>query len=66
MATYLENLTTAREVLAAKLATVAGNRNYNVDGQQVDTGELFKRIELLDKAIAAAGGAFEVIDQGVT
>ena len=66
MATYLENLQTARDVLAAKLATVAGTRNYNIDGQQVDTGELFKRIELLDNAIAAAQGAFEIIDQGVT
>lgn len=66
MATYLENLTTAREALAAKLALVAGTRNYNIDGQQVDTGELFKRIEILDNAIAAAQGTFEIVDQAIT
>lgn len=66
MATYFENLITAREVLAAKLAVVAGTRNYNIDGQQVDTGELFKRLELLDKQITTAQGPFEIVDQAIT
>ncbi len=66
MATYLENLITARETLAAALATGAGKPNYSIDGQQVSWGDLCDRLEKLDKAIAAAQGPVEVVDQAVT
>lgn len=38
MATYLENLTTARDNIAAQLANMTANPKptYNIDGQMVD------------------------------
>lgn len=59
MATYLENLQTARETLAAALAENAGKPNYSIDGQSVSWGELMDRIGKLDEAISAAQGPFE-------
>ena len=66
MATDLENLLTARANLYAALAEHGHKRNYSVDGQSVDTDSLWRRLKMLDDAIAAAGGPFEVIDRGIT
>lgn len=60
MATYLENLQTARDTLAAALATNAGKPNYSIDGQSVTWGELMDRLAKLDAAIAAGQGPIEV------
>lgn len=66
MPTDLENLQTARSNLYAALAEHGHKRNYVIDGQTVSNGELWDRIEKLDKAIAAAQGPFEDLVQGVT
>ena len=65
MATVLENLTTAREALAAALATGAGKPNYTIDGQSVSWGELCDRMAKLDAMIATAAGPWEVITEGM-
>lgn len=65
MPSYLENLQTARNTLAAALATNAGRPNYSIDGESMNFGELLDRIEKLDKAIAVAQGPVEVETQGV-
>lgn len=43
MATYLENLTTARDNIAARLAEITANKkpSYNVDGQEIKWTEYF-------------------------
>ena len=64
MATDLDNLYAARSALYAALAANAGKRNYSVDGQSVSTGELFDRLEKLNKVIAAAEGPWEANVQG--
>ncbi len=65
MATYLENLVTARDNLAAALATYAGRPNVNFEGESVDYGELFKRWQSLSEIIAQAGGPVEEETQGI-
>ncbi|MCI0358646.1 MAG: hypothetical protein L0211_09190 [Planctomycetaceae bacterium] len=65
MPTYLENLTAARNTLAAALATNAGRPNYNIDGESIDFGELMDRLKKLDDAIATAQGPVEVETQGL-
>lgn len=60
MATYLENLITARETLAASLAANAGRPNYTIDGETFDFNGLMDRIAKLDAAIAAAQGPIEI------
>jgi hypothetical protein len=60
MATYLENLQTARDRLAASLAENAGRPNYSVDGETFTFGELVDRLAKLDAAIAAGQGPMEV------
>lgn len=65
MATYLENLQTARERLAESLAANAGRPNYSIDGETISFGELCDRIAKLDAAIAAAQGPVEVETQGL-
>lgn len=65
MATYLENLRTARDKLSEALAKNAGRPNYTVDGQTFDFNGLLDRIAKLDAAIAAAEGPteFETLGQ---
>lgn len=63
MATYLENLQTARERLAAALAANAGRPNYTIDGESFDFDSLVRRIAMLDEAIGAAQGPFEVVSE---
>lgn len=60
MATYLENLITARDNLAAALAAGAGKANYSIDGQTVSYGELFDRWQKLEAMIASSSGPVEV------
>lgn len=60
MATYLENLITARDNLAATLAEHGHKPDYSIDGQSVNWSELRKRLRDLNDDIAAAGGPFEV------
>lgn len=59
MATYLENLQTARERLAAALAESAGKPNVSFDGESISWGELCDRLAKLDAAIAAGQGPIE-------
>jgi hypothetical protein len=66
MATDLENLQTAKSNLLARLAEVGHKRNYTIDGQTFDTGELWKRLKMIDEAIASSQGPFELIDRGNT
>lgn len=60
MATYLENLTTARDQIAANLAAITANPkpNYSIDGQSVSWQGLFdsymSSLSSLDAQIAAA------------
>lgn len=65
MATYAENLTTARNALALALATGAAKPNYVIDGQSVSWGELCDRIKKLDEAIAVANGPWEIVTEGM-
>lgn len=66
MATYLENLTTARDNVAANLAamTASPKPTYSVDGESYSWSELFstytQQLEALEKAIQRASGPFVV------
>lgn len=62
---YLDDLKTARDTLAAALATNAGRPNYTIDGETFDFGELVDRLAKLDQAIASAQGPVEVETQGI-
>jgi hypothetical protein len=69
MATYLENLTTARDNLATKLASVTASPkpSYTIDGQTVSWTEYYKMlmdgINSLNEQLAA-GEPFEIHTQG--
>lgn len=65
MATYIENLQTARETLAAALAANAGKPNVSFDGESISWGELFDRMAKLDAAIASGQGPVEVETRGI-
>lgn len=66
MATDLENLQTARSNLLEALALHGHKRTYMIDGQKVNNGELWDRLEKLNAAIAATQGPIEEVDEGVT
>jgi hypothetical protein len=71
MPTYLENLTTARDQIAANLAAITAQPKptYSIDGQSVSWQSLFDSyIAQLDKlnALIAAAEPFEVQSQGGT
>lgn len=66
MATDLELLTTARTNLLTALAEHGHKRNYSIDGQTFNTGELWDRLEKVNSQIAAIQGPFEDVTQGVT
>lgn len=60
MATYLENLTTARDNIAARLAEITARPkpSYDVDGQRVEWNDYFKTLtDQLDKLNATINGA---------
>lgn len=71
MATYLENLTTARDNIAARLAeiTAQAKPSYDVDGQRVEWNDYFKslteQLAALNEQINGAG-VFEEQSQGYT
>lgn len=65
MATRLENLETARDVLAAALAANAGRPNYSIDGESITFGELCDRMAKLDAMIAASQGPVEVASEAI-
>ncbi len=71
MPTYQENLTTARDNFATKLAEVSASPKptYNIDGQSVSWTEYYKflseQIQSLNKQINEAE-PFEEISQGIT
>lgn len=60
MATDLALLQQAKSALLAVLADKPGKPSYNIDGQAISWGELFDRIEKLDRAIERANGPYEV------
>ena len=70
MATYLENLTTARAQIAERLVEVTSQPkpNYSVDGESYSWAEymaqLQAQLEQLDKAIQRASGPFMVKTRG--
>lgn len=71
MATYLENLTTARDNIAAKLAEVSANPkpSYTIDNQSVSWGDYMTQLQLaLDSfnALIAAGQPYEIVTQAFT
>lgn len=60
MATYLENLTTARDNIAARLAEITAQPkpSYDVDGQRVEWNDYFKALtDQMDKLTTAINGA---------
>jgi len=60
MATYLENLTTARDNIAARLAEITAQPkpSYDVDGQRVEWNEYFRQLnEQLATLTTAINGA---------
>lgn len=65
MATALENLTVARDNLAARLAEITANPkpDYSVDGQQISWAAyqtmIIQQMEGLEKARQIVSGAFE-------
>lgn len=69
MATYLENLTTARDNIAAQLADITANPKptYNIDGQMVDwTAHFNALMAALDKLEGQINAAdpFEIHSTG--
>ncbi len=66
MATFLQNLITARDTLAAELVTVTANpkRSYSVNGRSFDHAayeeRLIMKIENLQKQIFALEGDTEI------
>lgn len=71
MPPYLENLQTAREQIAANLATITAEPkpNYSIDGQSVSWQSLVEsytqQLARLDALIASAE-PFEIPSQGTT
>jgi hypothetical protein len=71
MPSYLENLHTAREQIAANLATITAEPkpNYSIDGQSVSWQSLVEsytqQLARLDALIASAE-PFEIPSQGTT
>jgi hypothetical protein len=70
VATFLENLSTARDNIAANLAAMTADPkpNYTIDGQSVSWQSLFdsylQQLEKLNAQIAAAD-PFEIHSQGL-
>lgn len=68
---YIDDLTTARDNFAAKLAEVsaAPKPSYNIDGQQVSWTEYYKflseQVERLNQQISG-GEPFEEVSTGIT
>jgi hypothetical protein len=66
MATYLENLTTARDNVAARLVEITADKkpSYSIDGQSVSWSEYFdtltKQLDQLNKLINAQNPYFIV------
>lgn len=66
MATYLQNLTTIRANITARLVEVTDSPkpNYTVDGESYSWADyvdmLMRQLEALDKRIQAASGPWEV------
>jgi len=71
MPSYVENLQTAREQIAANLATITAEPkpNYSIDGQSVSWQSLVEsytqQLARLDALIASAE-PFEIPSQGTT
>lgn len=72
MATYAENLSTARDNIAAQLAamTVSPRPNYSIDGESMSWQSLFDslntQLEKINEKIQMADGGFEVVTRGIT
>lgn len=72
MATALENLTTARDNICARLAevTASARPNYSIDGETVSHADyidmLNRQLETVNKQIQAMGSPFMVIMRGRT
>lgn len=73
MATYLENLTTARDNFAAKLAEISANPKptYTApNGQTVNWDGHYRflkeQVDLLTQQIATQGGPWEEVVEGYT
>lgn len=71
MATYLENLATARDNFAAKLAEISASPkpSYSIDGQSVSWTEYYKflsdQVDKVNEQINS-GEPFEEVGQGIT
>lgn len=70
MATYAQNLETARNNVAAALAEITANPkpDYSVDGESYSWASYFQmlttQLEALNKQLAAASGPYEVRSYG--
>lgn len=74
--TYIDDLTTARDNLAARIKdlTAQPKPNYSIDGQTVSWGDYLRQLLASQKEIEAAivdaelasDGPFEIISQGFT
>ena len=71
MATYAENLVTARNNIAARLAEVTANPkpDYSIDGESWSWSSyvtmLTNQLSVLEKSIITADGPFEVRSRGM-
>lgn len=68
MATYLENLTTARDNIAARLAEITAQPkpSYDVDGQRVEWNDYFKALtDQLAKLTETINGASIYEEQSI-
>lgn len=72
MATYADNLLTARNNIAAKIAAMSADPkpNYSVDGVSYSWNELFTslsgQLEKINAQLQMADGGFEIRSQGIT
>lgn len=72
MATYAEQLTTARDQIMARIVevTASANPDYSIDGQSVSKAAylstLTAQLEPINTALQMADGGFEIRSRGVT
>lgn len=71
MATYAQNLATARDNICARIAeiTASPNPDVNIDGQSVSKGtyltQLTGQLDQITKLLQTAGGPWEIKTRGV-
>lgn len=62
--TDLERLQNIRTSILTALETNGAKPSYNIDGQSVNWGDLFGRLQQIDQLIAGLQGPIEEISEG--